>query len=121
MDNDKTKMSKTSVDKSEEMDVDEDPCSDEDVENGTPMLDDDEDDEDDDEEDDDDNEDMDDDPDYHEEDGSRVSTEAASISVDETSSNQTPLDVPIKTEGKSNIKRNQFYQQLFNRKFIICV
>lgn len=97
MDNDKSKMSKTSVDKSDEMDIDEDPCSDEDVDNGAPMLDDDDDDDDDE---DDDNEDMDDDPDYQEEDGSRVSTEAASISVDETSSNQTPIDNPVKAEGK---------------------
>lgn len=96
MDNDKSKMSKASEDKSDEMDIDEDPCSDEDVENGAPMLDDDDDDDD---EEDDDNEDMDDDPDYQEEDGSRVSTEAASISVDETSSNQTPIDIPVKTEG----------------------
>lgn len=95
MDNDKSKLS---IDKSDEMDIDDDPCSDDDVDNGAPMLDDDDDDEDDDE-DDDDNEDMDDDPDYQEEDGSRVSTEAASISVDDTSSNQTPIDIPIKTEG----------------------
>jgi len=95
--NDKSKMSKTSIDKSDEMDIDEDPCSDDDVDNGAPMLDDDDDD--DDEEDDDDNEDIDDDPDYQEEDGSRVSTEAASISVDETSSNQIP-DIPVKAEGK---------------------
>lgn len=100
MDNDKSKMSKTSVDKSDEMDLDEDPCSEEDVDNGAPILDEDEDEDGEDEDDDDDNEDMDDDPDYQEEDGSRVSTEAASISVDETSSNQTPIDIPIKTEGK---------------------
>lgn len=104
MDNDKSKMSKSSIDKSDEMDIDEDPCSDEDVDNGAPMLDDDEEDEDDDDDDeedeDDDNEDMDDDPDYQEEDGSRVSTEAASISVDETSSNQTP-DITVKAEGNS--------------------
>lgn len=106
MDNDKSKISKISVDKSDEMDIDEDPCSDEDIDNGAPMLDDDDDDDDDDDEDDDEDEDedddddndedMDDDPDYQEEDGSRVSTEVASISVDETSSNQIP---DIKTEG----------------------
>lgn len=95
MDNDKSKLS---IDKSDEMDIDDDPCSDDDVDNGAPMLDDDDDDDEDDE-DDEDNEDMDDDPDYQEEDGSRVSTEAASISVDETSSNQTRIDIPIKTEG----------------------
>lgn len=98
MDNDKSKMAKTSIDKSDEMDIDEDPCSDDDVDNGAPMLDDD--DEDDEDDDDDDDEDMDDDPDYQEEDGSRVSTEAASISIDETSSNQTPIDIPVKTESK---------------------
>lgn len=106
MDNDNSKMSKmTSLDKSDEMDIDEDPCSDEDVDNGAPMLDDDDEededeDDDDDDDEDDDNEDMEDDPDYQEEDGSRISTEAASISVDETSSNQTPIDISIKTEGK---------------------
>lgn len=99
MDNQKSKMSKTSIDKSDEMDIDEDQCSDDDVDNGAPMLDDDDDDDDEEDDDDEDNEDMDDDPDYQEEDGSRVSTEAASISVDETSSNQTP-DITIKTEGK---------------------
>lgn len=98
MENDKSKMSKTSLDKSDEMDIDEDPCSDEDVDNGAPMLDDD-DEEDDEDEDDDDNEDMDDDPDYQEEDCSRISTEAASISVDETSSNQTPIDNVVKIDG----------------------
>jgi len=98
MDNDKSKMSKTSLDKSDEMDIDEDPCSDDDVDNGAPLLDDDDDDDDEDE-DDDDNEDMDDDPDYQEEDCSRISTEAASISVDETSSNQTPIDIAVKTDG----------------------
>jgi len=100
MDNDKSKMSKTSLDKSDEMDIDEDPCSDDDVDNGAPLLDDDDDEDDEDEdEDDNDNEDMDDDPDYQEEDCSRISTEAASISVDETSSNQTPIDIAIKTDG----------------------
>jgi len=100
MDNDKSKMSKTSLDKSDEMDIDEDPCSDDDVDNGAPLLDDDDDEDDEDDDDDDnDNEDMDDDPDYQEEDCSRISTEAASISVDETSSNQTPIDIAIKTDG----------------------
>jgi len=97
MDNDKSKMSKTSLDKSDEMDIDEDPSSDDDVDNGAPLLNDDDDDDEDD--DDDDNEDMDDDPDYQEEDCSRISTEAASISVDETSSNQTPNDIAVKTDG----------------------
>jgi len=98
MDNDKSKMSKTSLDKSDEMDIDEDPSSDDDVDNGAPLLNDDEDDDDEDD-DDDDNEDMDDDPDYQEEDCSRISTEAASISVDETSSNHTPIDISVKTDG----------------------
>lgn len=100
MDNDKSKMSKTSIEKSDEMDIDEDACSDEDIDNGAPLLDDDDDNDDDDDEEDDDNEDIDDDPDYQEEDGSRVSTEGASISIDETSSNHAAIDIPIKIEGK---------------------
>ncbi|XP_050538533.1 histone-lysine N-methyltransferase 2D-like isoform X4 [Daktulosphaira vitifoliae] len=96
---DKLKMSKTSVDKSEEMDLD-DQCSDEDIDNGVTLLeeDDDDDDDDDDDEDDDDNEDMDDDPDYQEED-SRVSAGAASINVEENTSNITPMEIHVKTES----------------------
>lgn len=123
MDNDKSKMSKTSIEKSDEMDIDEDPCSDEDIDNGAPLLDDDddEDDDDDDDEEDDDNEDIDDDPDYQEEVGSRVSTEGASISIDETSSNHAAIDVPIKIDSKLitlHQKIQEAYLLYFNYLFL---